>query len=106
MLMENQQIRFSSSIQSIQQLLMDGRLGDLLEVQVCIGLNIFGPDSAYIDQSAPHFGLALRGGVIGDFLPHIAYLAHIFAGPIGDFERYGENIQLTLRCLRTSFARS
>ena len=84
MLMENQQIRFSSSIQSIQQLLREGMLGDLLEVQVCIALNIFGPDSAYVDTNAPHFGLALRGGVIGDFLPHIAYLAHIFAGPIGD----------------------
>src|SRR5258708_4492276 len=84
MLMENQQMRFHSSIQRIQHLLSSGKLGDILELQVCISLNLFTAGSPYVDRNAPHFGLALRGGVVGDFLPHIAYLAYMFAGRISD----------------------
>lgn len=83
-LMENQQNRFHSSIRRIQQLVSSGKLGDLLEVQICVSLNIFAPGSAYIDRNAPHFGLSLRGGVVGDFLPHIAYLAYMFTGAVVD----------------------
>jgi predicted dehydrogenase len=84
MLIENQNLRFHSSIRQIQHLLNSGELGDLLEVQICIALNLGGAASPYIDPNAPHFGLGLRGGVIGDFLPHIAYLARMFTGPIVD----------------------
>jgi predicted dehydrogenase len=82
MLMENQQNRFHSSIRCIQNLISSGKLGDLLELQVCVSLNIFAPGSAYVDRNAPHFSSSLRGGVIGDFLPHIAYLAFMFTGPV------------------------
>jgi predicted dehydrogenase len=84
MLMENQQNRFHSSIQRIEELVRSGELGDVLEVQICLSLNITGADSAYVDRNAPHFGLTLSGGVIGDFLPHIAYLAYMFTGKIID----------------------
>jgi len=39
------------------------RLGDILDVQIYFSLNIMGPGSPYIDRNAPHFGLALRGGL-------------------------------------------
>ena len=42
------------------------------------------PGAPYVDQNAPYFGQALRGGLIGDFLTHIAYLAYIFTGPVID----------------------
>jgi len=84
MLMENQQMRFHSSVQYIQNLITSGKFGDLLEVQVCVSLNIVAADSPYIDRNAPHFALALRGGVVGDFLPHIAYLAYMFTGSVMD----------------------
>jgi predicted dehydrogenase len=84
LLMENQQFRFHSSVQRIHQLVNSGLLGDILELQICISLNVMGARSPYIDRNAPHFSLALRGGVIGDFLPHIAYLAYIFTGPVND----------------------
>lgn len=84
MLMENQQFRFHSSIRRMQQLIESGQLGDLLELQICISLNITASGSPYIDRNVPHFGTKLPGGVIGDFLPHIAYLALMFAGPISD----------------------
>jgi len=84
MLMENQNLRYHSSIRHIQHLLSSGQLGELLEVQIYFALNVVGPASPYTDQNAPHFGLGLRGGIIGDFLPHIAYLAYVFTGPVID----------------------
>ncbi|MGA2127431.1 MAG: Gfo/Idh/MocA family oxidoreductase [Xanthobacteraceae bacterium] len=84
MFVENQSYRFHSSVRRIEELVRTGELGDVLEVQVCLSLDLFGAGSSYVDLNAPHFGLALRGGVIGDFLPHIAYLAHMFTGPVSD----------------------
>jgi predicted dehydrogenase len=84
MLMENQQNRFHSSIVRIEELISSGELGDIIEVQICLSLNITSADSPYVDENAPHFGLTLSGGVIGDFLPHIAYLAYMFTGNIVD----------------------
>jgi predicted dehydrogenase len=84
MLMENQQNRFHSSVQRIEELVRSGELGDVIEVQIFLSLNITGADSPYVDKNAPHFGLTLSGGVIGDFLPHIAYLVYIFTGKIID----------------------
>ena len=80
MLMENQQNRFHSSIRRILGLIERGELGDLLEVHICYSLNIYADGSPFADQNSPHFGLTLPGGVIGDFLPHIAGLAYMFTG--------------------------
>ncbi|SHG99188.1 Gfo/Idh/MocA family protein [Bradyrhizobium erythrophlei] len=84
MLMENQQFRFHSSIQRIEELVRSGELGEVIEMQICLSLNITGAGSPYVDQNAPHFGLTLSGGVIGDFLPHIAYLVYMFTGKVID----------------------
>jgi len=83
-LMENHNLRFHSSIQRIDRFLKTGELGDVIDVQVCFSLNITNPKSPYADPNSAHYGLALRGGVIGDFLTHIAYLAQIFSGPALD----------------------
>ena len=84
LLMENQNFRFHSGIRRISDLLDAGKLGDVLDAQICISLNIFGPNSPYVDLNVPHSALMLRGGVIGDFLPHIACLAHMFSGAVID----------------------
>jgi predicted dehydrogenase len=83
MLMENQQLRFHSSVLRIRDLISSGELGDLLEVQIFVAVNS-AAGSPYADRNAPHFSLSLRGGIIGDFLPHIAYLMHIFTGSVID----------------------
>jgi predicted dehydrogenase len=83
-LIENQNFRFHSSIRRIQELIRTGDLGDLLEVHILLFLNLFGPQSSYADRNTPHFSSALRGGAIGDFLPHFGYLARMFMGPITD----------------------
>jgi predicted dehydrogenase len=84
MLMEDQNLRFHSSIRRIKKLMTSGEMGDLVDVQVFLCLNITAPDSPFVDQNVPHPSWALPGGPIGDFLPHIAYLAHMFSGPITD----------------------
>lgn len=78
---ENQQLRFHSSVRRIQELLVSGELGELLEVSIFIGVNT-GVGSAYADPNVPHFSSALRGGAVGDFLPHIAYLTQMFIGEV------------------------
>jgi predicted dehydrogenase len=83
-LMENQQNRYHSSVRRILELIETGEMGDVVDVQICLSLNITGPKSAYTDLNAPHFGMTLPGGVIGDFLPHIAYLAYMFTGKVLD----------------------
>ena len=83
-LIENQNLRYHSSIVRIQDLLKAGRFGDIIDVQIFFALNLVGTGSPYTDPNASHFGLALRGGVIGDFLPHIAYLTYLFTGPVVD----------------------
>ena len=82
--MENQNFRFHSSVRRVFDLFEAGKLGDILDVQVCISLNIFSSESPYIDQNTAHSTLVLRGGVIGDFLTHIAYLAYMCTGPVVD----------------------
>jgi predicted dehydrogenase len=82
LLMENQNFRFHSSIRRIFELLNEGELGEILDAQICISLNLFAAGSPYADLNSAHSTLVLRGGVIGDFLPHIAYLALLCTGSV------------------------
>ncbi|TPQ30233.1 gfo/Idh/MocA family oxidoreductase, partial [Bradyrhizobium guangdongense] len=79
-LMESQNYRYHSSVARIEQLISAGALGDVLDVNVSIFANLYGPASPYLDQNVPHFSLALKGGPIGVYLPHLAYMAEMFAG--------------------------
>jgi predicted dehydrogenase len=84
LLMENQNLRYHSSIKRISDLINSGKFGSVIDIQICIILNVYAPGIAYIDRNVPHFSSALRGGIIGDFLPHIAYLAFLFTGHVID----------------------
>lgn len=83
-LIENQNLRYHSSIKRMEMLRNSDAFGELLNIEVAFALNLVSPNGPYVDQNALHFGVGLRGGVIGDFLPHIAYLTYMFAGPIRD----------------------
>jgi predicted dehydrogenase len=83
-LMENQNFRFHSSVRRILELINQGAVGNVIEVQLAISLNLFTPGNAYIDRNTPHFSSVLKGGIIGDFLPHLAYLSYLFTGPVTD----------------------
>ena len=81
LLMENHNFRFHSSIRRICDLLRSGKFGDVVDVQICLSASVAGPGNPFVDRNAPHYSLSLRGGAIGDFLTHIGYLVHMFAGP-------------------------
>src|SRR5262249_30184070 len=57
MLIENQNLRFHSSIRRMQDLVASGELGDVLELQIFLFLNLVGAGSPYVDRNTAHFGL-------------------------------------------------
>lgn len=81
---ENQNLRCHSSVLRIQDLISSGKFGDIVDVQILFSLPLTSAGSPYIDENVPHFGAGLPGGVIGDFLPHIAYLTLMFTGPVAE----------------------
>jgi predicted dehydrogenase len=86
LLMENQNYRFHSSVLQICELLNSGELGEVVDVQIALAVNIVAPGSPYVDWNVPHYSSALRGGAIGDFLTHIASLTHMFTGRMTDMQ--------------------
>jgi predicted dehydrogenase len=80
LLVENQNFRFHSSVRRICNLVRSGELGDVVALHIALAIDLVTPGSPYTDWNVPHYSLALRGGVIGDFLTHIAYLTHMFTG--------------------------
>lgn len=71
---------FNSAPQQILKRIESGEFGAVTHVEVTICLDILGP-SGFADPNSPHPALALAGGAIADFLPHLASLAHTFVGP-------------------------
>ena len=71
-------------------LINSGQLGDLREVQILASIDLVGKNSPYTDANAPHFASNLPRGPIGDFLPHIAYLAYMFTGEVLDVQTIWE----------------
>ena len=55
MLMENQNLRYHSSIRKLLALLRSGAVGDLLHVEIFFALNLVGEGSPYTDQNAAPF---------------------------------------------------
>jgi predicted dehydrogenase len=71
---------FNPAPREIVRRIDSGEFGSVVHVEVMICLDILGP-SGFADPNSPHPGLTLAGGAIGDFLPHLASLAHLFVGP-------------------------
>lgn len=80
MLMENQNYRCHSSVRKLHDMFKAGEFGTLIEVQVEVHLNIHGDGSVYRDNNLPHFTATMRGGVVGDFITHMTYIAQMFIG--------------------------
>jgi predicted dehydrogenase len=79
-LVEDYNYLFNSAPREILRRVESGELGAVIHVEVMISLDILGP-SGFADPNAPHPCLALAGGAIADFLPHLASLANLFVGP-------------------------
>jgi len=70
---------FNHATREIARWVDNGALGAVVHVDVLMALNLFGP-GGFADPNARHPALALAGGALADFLPHLASLAHRFAG--------------------------
>jgi predicted dehydrogenase len=70
---------FNYAPQEILRRIASGEFGAVTHVEVLICLDILGPDG-FADPNSPHPALALTGGAIADFLPHLASLAYLFVG--------------------------
>jgi predicted dehydrogenase len=72
---------FNEPVRRIAELARSGDLGEVVDVEVRINTDILDPGHAFSDPNVPHPTLALPGGPIADFLPHLASMAHCFVGP-------------------------
>lgn len=85
-LVEDHNYVFNSAPQEILRRVESGELGKVVHVDVLICLDILGPDG-FADPNVRNPILAVPGGAIADFLPHLASLAHAFVG--GHTEAHG-----------------
>jgi predicted dehydrogenase len=72
---------FNEPVRRIAELARSGELGEIVDVEVRIHSDILDPGHPFSDPNVPHPALALPGGAIADYLPHLASMAHLFAGP-------------------------
>ncbi len=79
-LIEDYNYVFNRAPQEILRRVETGEFGAVTHVEVLICLDVLGP-AGFADPNSPHPALALAGGAIADFLPHLASLAHRFVGP-------------------------
>ena len=78
-LTEDYNYAFNHATREIARWIDTGMLGAVVHVEVMLALNLFGP-GGFADPNAGHPALALAGGALADFLPHLASLAHRFIG--------------------------
>ena len=78
MLIESRNLLFNDPILEIDRLVKHDRLGSVREIDVLLALDLTaGP---FGDPNLTGPGVALPGGAVHDFLPHLAYLFLHFAG--------------------------
>jgi predicted dehydrogenase len=70
---------FNHATREIARWVETGALGAVVHVEVMMALSLFGP-GGFADPNTRHPALALAGGALADFLPHLASLAHCFIG--------------------------
>lgn len=84
-LMEDHNYRFNSPVRAIEQLVADGSLGEIQEVEVRIALSVR-KGGRYADKNLPSPSHRMPAGVIHDFITHLSYLVLLFL-PHAEFDR-------------------
>lgn len=75
---ENQNYRFNANVRRIESLVRMGALGEVCEVEARMSLGVRA-GGRYADANLPHPSHRLPAGVLHEFVPHLAYLALMFA---------------------------
>jgi predicted dehydrogenase len=69
---------FDEPIEQLLQAISTGELGEITDADIAVRQEIFAERSAFLH---PDPATVAAGGGIGDFLPHLASLAHAIVGP-------------------------
>lgn len=77
---ENYNYLWNRQLVQLRAWVQDGRLGDVVHVDAEIALDVLGKGSPFTAEHGNHFALGLRGGLVSDFLPHLASVADAFLG--------------------------
>lgn len=87
-LAENHNYRFNDPIVRMAQVLAEGQLGEIVEIDVRMNLRIR-DGGRYADTNVPHPSHRLPAGVLHEFISHLAYLyLHVLpGGRLGDADR-------------------
>jgi predicted dehydrogenase len=80
-LVENYNYVSNPQVRTIRRLIATEELGALQHVDVDLSLDILAHGSPFADPNRAHPALAMPGGAIADFLPHLASLVYYLAGP-------------------------
>ena len=81
-LIEDYNYLFNEPVRRLLDQVSAGELGEVVHVEVHLCLNILDKDYPAMDPNIHNPVLDLTGGVIADFLPHLASLAYFFCGPV------------------------
>lgn len=94
-LVEDYNYLFNEPVRRLLDEVKQGVLGDLVHVDVQLCLNVLDKDYHAVDPNLRSPVLDLPGGVIADFLPHLASLAHAFCGAVHSVRTFWEKRTLS-----------
>lgn len=77
-LVEDHNYRFNATVQQIEQLVEEGELGTVGEVEVRMVLGIRGEGGRFADRHLRHPSHDMPAGVIHEFITHLCYLGLMF----------------------------
>ena len=81
-LIEDYNYLYNEPVRGLLGWVKSGELGEVVHVEVLMCLNILDKDYPAVDPNVHNPVLDLAGGVIADFLPHLAALTYSFCGPV------------------------
>lgn len=82
-LVESRNLLYNDPVMALDRLVADGRLGEVRDIDIFLSLDLTAGPFGDPNLSGP--GVALPGGAVHDFLPHLSYLFLHFAdrhGPV------------------------
>ncbi len=82
MVVEDHNYLFNPLVRKVVAMKEAGDLGRISHVEILFCVGVLGPGSPFADRNVRHPALSLPGGVVYDFLPHMAYLALALSGPV------------------------
>jgi predicted dehydrogenase len=81
-LIEDYNYVYNAPVRRMLESARNGALGEIVHVEVVLCLDVLAKGNPFADVNLRHPALELEGGVIADFLPHLASLAYFACGPV------------------------